>query len=174
MAWTTPRTWNAGETVTSSIMNTHVRDNFNFLFSQLDAIPGSLLARGAVNTTNTASPLVSVIAGTLAADGDAVVVEWDEVVSAGNVDAQLAVNGVNKGFNGHANACGGHHSRVILERTSSTNLSLSWSINDGSAANGSFSHQDVTVSDLASNAFTLQITARANVITKEYIFTVLN
>ncbi len=31
MAWTTPRTWNAGETVTSSIMNTHVRDNFNVL-----------------------------------------------------------------------------------------------------------------------------------------------
>lgn len=27
MAWTTPRTWVAGETVTAAIMNTHVRDN---------------------------------------------------------------------------------------------------------------------------------------------------
>lgn len=28
MAWVTPRTWVTGEVVTSSIMNTHVRDNF--------------------------------------------------------------------------------------------------------------------------------------------------
>lgn len=27
MAWTAPRTWTAGETVTASIMNTHIRDN---------------------------------------------------------------------------------------------------------------------------------------------------
>lgn len=31
MAWTTPRTWVAGELVTASIMNTHVRDNENAL-----------------------------------------------------------------------------------------------------------------------------------------------
>lgn len=29
MAWTTPRTWVAGETVTASLMNTHVRDNLS-------------------------------------------------------------------------------------------------------------------------------------------------
>lgn len=29
MAWTTPRTWVAGEIVTAAIMNTHVRDNLN-------------------------------------------------------------------------------------------------------------------------------------------------
>ena len=29
MAWTTPRTWVAGEVVTAAIMNTHLRDNFN-------------------------------------------------------------------------------------------------------------------------------------------------
>ena len=29
MAWTTPRTWTSTEVVTASIMNTHVRDNFN-------------------------------------------------------------------------------------------------------------------------------------------------
>ncbi len=28
MAWTAPRTWVTGEVVTSSIMNTHIRDNF--------------------------------------------------------------------------------------------------------------------------------------------------
>lgn len=28
-SWTTPRTWVTGEVVTSSVMNTHIRDNFN-------------------------------------------------------------------------------------------------------------------------------------------------
>jgi hypothetical protein len=31
MAWTSPRTWVAGEEVTASLLNTHVRDNFNAL-----------------------------------------------------------------------------------------------------------------------------------------------
>ncbi len=31
MAWTQPRTWSAGETVTSSIMNQYIRDNQNVL-----------------------------------------------------------------------------------------------------------------------------------------------
>lgn len=30
-AWTTPRTWTTGEVVTASMMNTHVRDNLNYL-----------------------------------------------------------------------------------------------------------------------------------------------
>lgn len=29
MSWTAPRTWNTGELVTKTIMDTHVRDNFN-------------------------------------------------------------------------------------------------------------------------------------------------
>lgn len=29
MAWTAPRTWNTGELVTKTIMDTHIRDNFN-------------------------------------------------------------------------------------------------------------------------------------------------
>ncbi len=29
MAWTTPRTWVAGEVLTAALMNTHVRDNEN-------------------------------------------------------------------------------------------------------------------------------------------------
>lgn len=35
MAWTTPRTWNPGETVTATIMNTHVRDNLNVIKSEI-------------------------------------------------------------------------------------------------------------------------------------------
>lgn len=33
MAWTTPRTWVPGELVTASMMNTHIRDNMNYLFT---------------------------------------------------------------------------------------------------------------------------------------------
>jgi len=29
MAWTAPRTWVAGETVTAALLNTHIRDNLN-------------------------------------------------------------------------------------------------------------------------------------------------
>ena len=32
MAWTTPRTWVSGETVTASLGNTHWRDNLNYLY----------------------------------------------------------------------------------------------------------------------------------------------
>ena len=32
MAWTSPRTWVSGETVTASLANTHWRDNFNYLY----------------------------------------------------------------------------------------------------------------------------------------------
>jgi len=32
IAWTTPRTWTAGETVTAAELNTHIRDNENYLF----------------------------------------------------------------------------------------------------------------------------------------------
>jgi len=33
MAWTTPRTWVAGETPSASTFNTHVRDNLSWLYS---------------------------------------------------------------------------------------------------------------------------------------------
>lgn len=33
-AWTSPRTWTVGETVTAAMMNTHVRDNLNAIGAQ--------------------------------------------------------------------------------------------------------------------------------------------
>jgi len=36
MPWTTPRTWTA-ETLTSTLMNTHLRDNENYLYDQISA-----------------------------------------------------------------------------------------------------------------------------------------
>jgi hypothetical protein len=46
VAWTTPRTWVAGELVTASIGNTHWRDNLDFLKSAVDAKGYTLQGRG--------------------------------------------------------------------------------------------------------------------------------
>lgn len=39
MAWTTPRTWVAGEVVTAAIMNQHVRDNLSDLDARVNVTP---------------------------------------------------------------------------------------------------------------------------------------
>ena len=39
MAWTTPRTWVSGESVTASMLNTHVRDNFLSFGRWTDYLP---------------------------------------------------------------------------------------------------------------------------------------
>jgi microcystin-dependent protein len=46
MAWTDPRTWVTSETVTSTIMNAHVRDNLNAVLPV-----GAMIRRAAVATT---------------------------------------------------------------------------------------------------------------------------
>lgn len=49
MAWTTPRTWVTSELVTAALMNTHLRDNLNFLTTNT---PNLAVA----SITQTASP----------------------------------------------------------------------------------------------------------------------
>ena len=44
MGWTTPRTWTTAEVVTASIMNTHLRDNMDYLEDWLGAIGQSTAA----------------------------------------------------------------------------------------------------------------------------------
>lgn len=85
MAWSTPRTWSAGETVTATLMNLHLRDQLNILKTKI-ADSGALvldvenLVMGKANTTQvfnsgtaeTDLMTYSLPAGTLAADGDTV------------------------------------------------------------------------------------------------------
>lgn len=62
MAWTTPRTWSSGETVTAALMNTHVRDNLNVVHSgELDAldVAGATVLRGALTIGDGAGDDVS-------------------------------------------------------------------------------------------------------------------
>lgn len=49
MAWTTPRTWVTSEVVTASIMNTHVRDNFEETGPHLVTSAGQYLVASSAN-----------------------------------------------------------------------------------------------------------------------------
>lgn len=65
MAWTTPRTWTDGEIVTKAIMDTHVRDNLDYLKDRLDGAAKQYI-RTATNYTTTSASLVAVDATNLA------------------------------------------------------------------------------------------------------------
>lgn len=55
MAWTTPRTWVAGELVTAAIMNTHVRDNLNILTVAISDDGQTWSGTGSVTAIGTSS-----------------------------------------------------------------------------------------------------------------------
>lgn len=55
MSWTTPRTWTTGELVTKAILDTHVRDNLDYLKTQIDTVAGGVAAT--VTTTGTINNL---------------------------------------------------------------------------------------------------------------------
>ena len=52
--WTPPRTWNVGELVTAGLLNTHLRDNLEFLKAQVD-IPVNFAAAASASQYTTAS-----------------------------------------------------------------------------------------------------------------------
>ena len=52
MAWTTPRTWVTGETVTAALMNAHVRDNFRETSPFTVTTAGDLSYADAANSMN--------------------------------------------------------------------------------------------------------------------------
>lgn len=76
MAYTTPKTWAAGETVTSDMLNTHLRDNMVALKALIDALGGgpSVVASSVTSETKTTSGetfyTITVPGGTLANNGD--------------------------------------------------------------------------------------------------------
>lgn len=59
-SWTTPRTWTAGETVTDTIMNTHVRDDLYYLYN---------LLTGGVSTQIDVAGVIRSIAASVPASG---------------------------------------------------------------------------------------------------------
>lgn len=57
MAWTSPRTWVAGETVTAALLNTHVRDNLKAIGDPLTSYTPSYTGLTIGNATVTAKYL---------------------------------------------------------------------------------------------------------------------
>ncbi len=58
MAWTTPRTWATSELVTAALLNTHLRDNFNYLYGGKESfyVPAAAMHPA---TTNGCAPLAA-------------------------------------------------------------------------------------------------------------------
>ena len=69
MAWTTPRTWVAGETVTDTLMNTHVRDNLAYLGTGIIRLNVNTTAVGNVGAGEDDLITYSLPAATLGVDG---------------------------------------------------------------------------------------------------------
>lgn len=53
MSWTAPRTWVAGETVTASLINTHLRDNLLALFTPSSGWPANPIVKAGVISATT-------------------------------------------------------------------------------------------------------------------------
>lgn len=66
MAWTTPRTWVTSEVVTASLLNTHLRDNLNFLKS---GVVSSTTVSASVGPTSATTELVVASAPAVTLDG---------------------------------------------------------------------------------------------------------
>ncbi len=99
MTWTSPRTWSAGETVTPTIMNTHVRDNLN----ALKAPPTDLynFDEGADYTTTTSANFTDVDATDLQLSidttGGDVLIWFFGTVNLGATAADIYFNVVDNG-----------------------------------------------------------------------------
>lgn len=83
--WTAPRTWNVGELVTKSIMDSHVRNNFDFLRTP----PGNIATiTSNISTTSTSLADVTGASITITMQGGSVLLWFQGTLSvaAGPVD----------------------------------------------------------------------------------------
>lgn len=95
--WTTPRTWVAGEIVTASMMNVHVRDNLVDLDSRMDTAVQELVetetsldANGSIVLTTEATTVVLNGAGTADVNGMTVPVRSPWSICIINVTVNVA------------------------------------------------------------------------------------
>lgn len=92
--WTDPRDWSTGELVTSSVMNTHVRDNLDFL--KTPATSGRIQIAANFTTTSTSYTDVTGITSTFTTSGGGVDVFLRITVShsaSSSTSFQLVVDG---------------------------------------------------------------------------------
>lgn len=105
MAWTTPRTWVAGEVPTAAIMNTHVRDNLNALKDPPTAVAQNFNV--ALSTTSTSFANMTGVEVTLTTTGGRAMIGFSVMTQAsggtsGDYTAfEITIDGT--AVSGHAN-----------------------------------------------------------------------
>ena len=93
MSWSVPRTWTAGELVGETIMNTHIRDNLNYLFAPAfqQIVTGSGVSLSA--SASTAVPVHANLVITATTKGGNVEVYFEGRFSGAGVQLNLDYNG---------------------------------------------------------------------------------
>jgi hypothetical protein len=96
MAWTAPRTWNVGELVTASMMNTHVRDNL----SALKTPPSSYVDINTTDFTTSSTSFTALTGYTVTVDGAGgdmlctCTMTWNHSSATGRIYFNLYLDGV--------------------------------------------------------------------------------
>jgi len=142
VAWTTPRTYTAGETITSTILNTHVRDNLNGIVS-----PPYAYVRATTSTTLVSSGWTEISFNTEVVDTDTMYTSGSPtrltaktaglyVISGGfaigtlaanaNVQMRFAINGADIPHAGTSVAAGSASYNAML----STSCMYQFAVND--------------------------------------------
>lgn len=98
MAWTTPKTWQNNVLITEDDLNTHVRDNLDYLKSRVDNVTDSNLVNLGADVTTTSTVFVDVDASleiTITTTGGDVLLGWSASIETGGTSAyfDIAVDG---------------------------------------------------------------------------------
>lgn len=148
MIWTAPRTWMTGEIVAAAMMNTHVRDNLDFLKGQVDAplnaayagspaIPSTtsgsfadVHANYVITLTTTGAPLLLGFSGT-----------WKSASSGADCCLDVSIDGTRIGHSSYGltymqaptadQALPFSHLRVISLAAGSHTFRLQWRVSTG-------------------------------------------
>ncbi len=144
MAWTNPFTWVAGQTVTDTQLNTHIRDNLNFLKDGVDHLAGFAFSTGQSNAggggdTQLTSYDVTIPADYLNEPGDLLIVEGT-FVKAATAETSTVKLKVGSGTARTIISTGGTSDivpfRIVLRRRTSTTGSVTGIAWVGAAAAG--------------------------------------
>lgn len=162
MAWTTPRTWVTSEVVTAALMNTHLRDNLNYLKNQV----------AAHFMLSAASVIPSATSGCSAPIRYAVASNGENIMLAGFADAVTsfgiwALVALPDDYDG-----GTITAKFIWTHPTASGNSVVWSLQartfgDGDALDQAWGGSSASVTDAgnASTAYTVRITAATGAIT---------
>lgn len=146
--WTAPRTWSTGEIVTAAMMNTHLRDNLDYLKAGIDAPLNAASAGSGAIPTTTSGTFVDVHANyviTLATTGAPLLLgfsgTWKSASSGADCCLDVTIDGARIGHSSYGlllmQAASADqiqpfsHLRVISLAAGSHSFHLQWRVSTG-------------------------------------------